>query len=970
MRLNQYFNKSLSRQFVALIGVFILFFMIGTAIIYLTQQHLNNLYFEERADLVKKEKLIVEINETFHQVLFDARGYFAYGNEQLKKNALAKHPEIRSLNKELEKVVETDADKVFLKEMREFTDYYFIETFPQAIRFFETGKNQQVIDIANGGATERINKFQNNVKVYLESINKQLDEKVSELAKKQSLVQVGFIIFIVFILLTFFFIVRVMLKNVGQPLAQFALAANEIAKGREAQIQVDSNRADELGALSIAFTEMIKSVQEKEQNLLAQNEELIAQQDELQAQQVELEAVLETIRENEQKLERRNKLTNTISNSLNKQEVLDSIVLNMSYIIEADKGLIAMLNDDRYSAFGVSENGVNQFRTNINNGLNNRLITQKKPFSIKREIDKAEKGFHESLGYCYDLYLPIISSNHEVVAVLVFSRLWGPFLEKNMGEYEALAKQVGMSLDKINMFEQTEDARKLNQDILNTIQEGIQLVDKNGSILQVNEQLCDMFACDKDTDGLVGLSWEKWTSLMSEVIVEKDLFLSFVKKATEINDSLEDVTFTYKKTNNHQVVKVYCEALFHDTDRVGTVIVHRDITREFEVDQMKSEFVSTVSHELRTPLSSILGFTELLINRQLKPERQQKYLSTIYNETKRLTALINDFLDVQRMEAGKQTYEKKYIELLPIINKVIENQRVNTNIHTFSVNFFTDKDFILGDKSKVEQLFTNMINNAIKYSPDGGDINVTLFVEDGFLKVDIQDEGLGIPEDTLDKIFSKFYRIDNTDRRQIGGTGLGLAIVQEIMKAHEGEISVSSEFGKGSTFTLSFPVVEGKKEETNTEKSEQSSGYKIMVVEDDKSLGELISHELSDSGFKVRHFLKGKDAIINLKNEIPDAIVLDIMLEDEVDGWNIMKYIKSDEQLKNIPIIVSTALDEKEKGFSLGAIDYLVKPYKPSQLSKAIMQTLLNIGKIGQILIPQDIDQESELENRRENKDI
>lgn len=377
---------------------------------------------------------------------------------------------------------------------------------------------------------------------------------------------------------------------------------------------------------------------------------------------------------------------------------------------------------------------------------------------------------------------------------------------------------------------------------------------------------------------------------------------------------------------------------------------------EYEVDKMKSEFVSTVSHELRTPLASILGFTELIINRDLKPERQKKYLNTIYGETKRLTSLINDFLDVQRMEAGKQTYEKKYIELLPILERVVENQEVNITKHQINIHNSQKNTFILGDRSKVEQAFTNIINNAIKYSPDGGNIDISIYQEAGYLKVAVKDQGLGIPETALDKLFTKFYRIDNSDRRKIGGTGLGLAIVKEIMLAHEGDITINSVYGNGSTFIMSFPSVEWNMETSTKDVSaDEKVRYKVMVVEDDYSLAELIIQELQESDFHVFYSKNGIEGLKKMEEVQPDALVLDIMLEDnKMDGWDIMKAMKNSENMKNIPIVVSTALDEKEKGIALGANDYLVKPYPPSQLSRSILQTLLKMGKIGQVLIPEE----------------
>ena len=170
---------------------------------------------------------------------------------------------------------------------------------------------------------------------------------------------------------------------------------------------------------------------------------------------------------------------------------------------------------------------------------------------------------------------------------------------------------------------------------------------------------------------------------MAEQVQENE----FIDSLNHLIDSAflnpdEEHSYIYRKNDSNQVIQVYCKSFKNEGNKdFGTLLVHRDITKEYEVAQMKSEFVSTVSHELRTPLASVLGFTELLLTKELKPERKEKYLQTIYKEAKRLTALINDFLDIQRMESQKQTYEKKPIDLTSILQNVIELQEVNTSLH-------------------------------------------------------------------------------------------------------------------------------------------------------------------------------------------------------------------------------------------------------------------------------------------------
>jgi PAS domain S-box-containing protein len=953
MKMNNYLNKSLSNRFIVLMGSFLIFFLIVAVTLLIILHQMNKNFNNERNELNKKEKIALEINDHFNQALFDGRGYLAFGNTSMKENALSKEPKIRSLMNQFEKVASTDEDQYYLITLDEFCNYYFSDRLPGIIHEFEAGNDNKATNIANNQVTEKVVAFQKSINSYLRHLDDGLENHYQKLMKMETNIQIVFILFIIIIFLILLRIMLIMFHQIGQPLSKLAGTANQIASGKETPIFLDTKREDEIGVLSKSFQKMAEMVQKKEQDLMAQNEELIAQQEELQAQQLELEDALQLRKENEEKLRIRNSLVNGVSNSLNKKEVLESIVENFCKILSADKGIIAVIADESHASLGITESGVIQFMSQLKNGLFEKLVTTKEPFSIRREVENSEKGYHEGTIYCYDLYLPVFSSNDDIIAVMVFTRFGSTFLSSQMEEFKALSKSIGFSLDKIFLYQHSEEERKRNQDILNTLQEGVQLIDGYGTTLQTNDHLCKIFGCVDHS--LIGMTWGEWTDYTQNLINDEN-YINHLKRMIERTEMLddEDNAFIFKMNNQQRVIKIYSRGIFHGTEKLGTILVYRDITKEFEVDQMKSEFVSTVSHELRTPLSSILGFTELMLTRDLNPDKQNKYLTTIFNETKRLTALINDFLDVQRMEAGKQTYEKKYIELLPILSKIIDAQQVNTNQHEIVLETAINSPVILGDKFKVEQVFLNLINNAVKYSPDGGTIVVKIFQVENELKVDVIDQGLGIPEDSLDKLFTKFYRVDNTDRRRIGGTGLGLAIVQEIMKAHNGKVTVQSQFGNGSTFSVIFPAVRGNENFINKDKGKVSGdSYQILLIEDDPSLVELISQELKENGFQIIWFKNGSAAIQYLKMEVPDAIVLDILLEDsEMDGWGIMEELKRNDRLKEIPIIISSALDEREKGLSIGAMNYLVKPYKPSDLSKTIMQTLLKKGHKGQILIP------------------
>ncbi|MDD9268839.1 MASE4 domain-containing protein [Paenibacillus sp. GCM10023248] len=238
----------------------------------------------------------------------------------------------------------------------------------------------------------------------------------------------------------------------------------------------------------------------------------------------------------------------------------------------------------------------------------------------------------------------------------------------------------------------------------------------------------------------------------------------------------------------------------------GHLFGFRDRTEEERTDEMKNEFVSIISHEIRTPLSSIMGFIEILATRSVSEDKRVKYVETIHKESKRLSNLINDFLDLQRLDSGRHAFHFQALNPALLLGEIVEQWQGKDN-HEIELNVIAENPLIYADEERLKQVFHNLISNAIKYSPGMPKITVTVGREDGAVAIQIQDFGLGIPRDATDKLFTRFYRVDNSDRRKIGGTGLGLSIVKEIVEAHQGTVKVDSELGKGSVFTIHLPEI-------------------------------------------------------------------------------------------------------------------------------------------------------------------
>lgn len=252
--------------------------------------------------------------------------------------------------------------------------------------------------------------------------------------------------------------------------------------------------------------------------------------------------------------------------------------------------------------------------------------------------------------------------------------------------------------------------------------------------------------------------------------------------------------------------------------KMAESLIRQQNERLKELDRMKSEFLSTAAHELRTPLTSILGFSEILIERKLDEEKRTRFLETINKEAGDLTDIVNDLLDVSSIEAGTGfEIRKAPIQFKEVLLKSINLVKGQTDEHTFKVNIPHDLPEIEADKNRMYQVMENLLNNAVKFSPKGGEVTVSIEAAKDELKISVADEGIGIPEEDLPHIFDRFYRASNAARAAIRGTGLGLGIVKYIVESHAGRILVQSKPGKGSTFRFTLPI---KSTRARTERKE------------------------------------------------------------------------------------------------------------------------------------------------------
>jgi signal transduction histidine kinase/CheY-like chemotaxis protein len=373
-------------------------------------------------------------------------------------------------------------------------------------------------------------------------------------------------------------------------------------------------------------------------------------------------------------------------------------------------------------------------------------------------------------------------------------------------------------------------------------------------------------------------------------------------------------------------------------------------------NQAKSAFLANMSHELRTPMNAILGYSEMLME-DAEDAGEEDFipdLKKINQAGTHLLALINDILDLSKIESGKMEAFPEEVILDSLIDEVAATTHplLLKNGNKLSVERGRNLGSAFQDLTKLRQVLLNLMSNAAKFTHEG---TVTLHAnrlsrESGdWLTIAVSDTGIGIKADKLELVFEGFSQADNSTTRDYGGTGLGLTIARRFCKLLGGDLDVYSEPGQGSTFTMRIPAnlpdLKGSQQTiaTSTEiiETEQGSaqdilpGSSILVIDDDPEACELIERNLNKDGFKVVTSTSGEQGL-RLAHEIkPAAITLDVMMPD-MDGWSVLRALKADPVLRHIPVIMLSMMDDRSRGYSLGAIDYLTKPVDREQLRKTL----------------------------------
>jgi len=542
--------------------------------------------------------------------------------------------------------------------------------------------------------------------------------------------------------------------------------------------------------------------------------------------------------------------------------------------------------------------------------------------------------------------------------------------KKQQAELEALAARM----QSLNEHLEEEVARRAGElrVLIDNLADGLFAEDMQGNVQASNPALMDLLDLSESPTGHT---------------TEETLPPSLAELGRACIEEGEvrkvEITLTRKR-----VGLAVASPVLNEDSTLGAVTLVRDITLEKEIDSMKTNFIAMVSHELRTPLTSVLGFAKLTRNKfdkSISPAlptdsksvaRAAKMvrgnIDIIVSEGERLTHLIDDVLDIAKMEAGRVDWQMEPTDPLGLLEQAMATCAslfVEGGPVAFERDFEDDLPQITADADRLLQVMLNLVSNAVKFTEEGF-IRVTARACSSGLEVAVRDSGAGIDPSLHELVFERFKQVGDTLTGKPKGTGLGLPITRQIVEAHGGRIWLESELGVGTAFLFTIPAnevrtpvarerrssnppinVDGLVQRIEREAIHRNvAGRDVLVVDDDPSLRELLRQQLTERGFAVRLAQDGFEAIEAVRSRRPDLVILDVMMPG-LSGFDVAALLKNDPSTESIPIVILTIVADEQRGLRLGVDRYLTKPMEADQLVGTVQELINNGGSPRRVLV-------------------
>ena len=516
-----------------------------------------------------------------------------------------------------------------------------------------------------------------------------------------------------------------------------------------------------------------------------------------------------------------------------------------------------------------------------------------------------------------------------------------------------LAALVGLAWSESRRQRRTEaELLVRNESILNAAGEGIYGLDIEGRATFANPAAARM----------TGHKVEELIGRHSHELVHhtRPDGTHFPFEECPVFESLADATVHYaedvywRKDGSSFPVEYTSTPIVEQGEVKGAVVVFKNICERREIERAKDEFTSVVSHELRTPLTSIRGSLGLLESGVLGPlpEKGQRMIEIAVENTDRLVRLINDILDIERIDSGTIDMHKQRCEAADLIARAVDGLQSLAAQAQVRLHAHPTRAALLADPDRILQTLTNLISNAVKFSPPESTVQVFSERRDGEVVFRISDEGRGIPADKLDSVFERFQQVDASDAREKGGTGLGLAICRTIVEHHGGRIWVESVPEQGSTFSFAVPAL-AEHHPAHDDRA-APAGPTVLICDDDASLVEVTGAMLAERNYRVIETASGEQALERAIAERPDAILLDLCMPG-MSGWETAAALRERPETSDIPIVILSGLSKGENENPSGpVVDRLEKPIDEEALFDALGRAVGSDGEPFKVLVVED----------------
>lgn len=744
---------------------------------------------------------------------------------------------------------------------------------------------------------------------------------------------------------------------VSVPILQMAEAAKRISREKDYTVRAEKFGDDEVGVLTDGFNEMLAQIQDRDAKLEQHRHQLKA---EVGVRTAELRELNLRLKESELRL--RAIVEGTASST--GVEFFDALVKTLARALEMRWVMVSRVRDDgRVQALAMWD-GTDVIR-DVTYDIEGTPCEQAVKSGFYQCHDDVTVAFPQDAllrDWAVRSYVGLVlrDSTGRVIGLLsAFHDVPLPAPATDESMLRVYASRAAAELERLRVEADLQKSESSTRTILDSAADGIIAISARGIIETFNSAAEQIFNCS--AEDAVGTSIAKFMCFPHDEQRQQHLEAhpeSILARKVGTRSELDGI-----RSDGSLFPMNIAVSEVRLGDEIAYTVIVRDVTREHELDQMKSDFISTVSHEIRTPLAAIVQSARILTKTGgRKPTVVRKFSDIILEEGRRLTRLINDLLDLSTLDSGNTQWSVADTNPLDLVEKAraMTTTRALEDGIDLSVRVDPDLPRVYVDSDKVLEVLANLVDNAAKFSEPGGSIEISAErLDQGFVCIGVRDTGRGIAPEDQRHVFERFKQIGSVLTNKPQGTGLGLAICREIVEYLGGKIWVESTLGEGSTFRFTLPVAgrtaaakAARESEGDTEGSKTSDDGDrqdntevrpiVLVVDDDEAIRNVLTYLLEANGFRVVEASRGEEALTMAQQFRPALVTLDIMMPD-ISGYDVLREMRDDDSLKDTPVLLLSVLAGRKhaaKGLRLGANAYLSKPVDETMLIDTVNRLL------------------------------